>query len=326
MEGFVDEATIEVKSGDGGNGAVSFRREKYVPRGGPDGGDGGKGGDVIFTIKKNVKTLSHLKQRRAHRAQNGAPGGSRQKHGKDGSDVEIFVPPGTIIRDSDTGEVIKDFQSSSESWIFLRGGLGGRGNRVFATATRQAPRFSTPGKPGQERLIHVELNIIADVGIVGLPNAGKSTLLSRLSNAHPKIDRYPFTTKSPNLGVLKIYDRDIIIADIPGIIKGASGGAGLGFSFLKHITRTNLLLFLIDLSQESCPQAFPTLMQELKSFQPKLMCKKRFIVGNKLDLDGTEENLAALQKGYPEETVLGISAHTGRGLPELKGLVAALTT
>jgi GTPase len=322
VNGFVDEVEIEVVSGNGGNGIVSFRREKYVPFGGPDGGDGGKGGDVCFTVKKNLKTLFSLKQKKIYKAQNGFPGMGRKKHGKNGKDVIIEVPPGTIIREIKTKEILKDLKEEGESWTFLKGGKGGKGNSNFATSTRQAPKFAKPGRPGIRRKIHVELNIIADIGFVGLPNAGKSTLLSVLTKANPKIANYPFTTKIPNLGVLHIYERDIILADIPGIIKGASNGAGLGIRFLKHIARTKLIVVLVDLSDPGFENAVDILLKELKSFLPELIEKKRLIIGTKLDILGTEENIIKLEKKY--DKVIGISSVTGKGIEECKKTFAGM--
>jgi GTP-binding protein len=321
---FVDEAQIEVRSGNGGNGAVSFRREKYIPRGGPDGGDGGRGGNVVFIVKRNLKTLSHLKRKQYYKAENGANGGPRQKHGRDGSDVCIYVPLGTLIREAKTRVVLKDLQTHNESWIFLEGGAGGKGNRVFATPTRRAPRFAKPGKLGQMRRVTVELNLIADVGLVGLPNAGKSTLLSRLTNAKPKIGSYPFTTGAPYLGVLRFEDSEITIADIPGIIKGASSGAGLGLSFLKHISRTSLLILLIDLSAPSFLGTPEILLEELECYGHDMLQKRRIVVGNKMDVAGSEEKLNQLRDKHPEETVYGISALRGDGLDILKGALADL--
>lgn len=322
MNGFVDEVEIEVFSGNGGNGIVSFRREKYVPFGGPDGGDGGKGGDVCFVVKQNLKTLFALKQKKIFKAQNGFPGMGRKKHGKNGKDVIIEVPPGTIIKNIKTREILKDLKYEGESWIFLNGGAGGKGNSNFATPTRQAPKFAKPGRPGINRKVLVELNIIADIGFVGLPNAGKSTLLSVLTKAHPEIADYPFTTKIPNLGILHVFERDIILADIPGIIKGASKGAGLGIKFLKHISRTKLIVFLIDLNDTEFKNTVGILNDELKSFLPELLKKKRLIIGTKLDILGTEEKLKELEKEY--DNVIGISSVTGKGLDKCKKMFREL--
>jgi GTP-binding protein len=321
VNSFVDEAKIEVKSGDGGNGAVSFRREKYVPRGGPDGGDGGNGGDVVFVVKRNLKTLSHLKLKQHYRAENGAHGGSRQKHGKSGAHVCIGVPPGSLIRDPDSGMVLRDLNLPDERWIFLKGGVGGKGNRLFATPTRRAPRFAKPGAPGQVRRVVVELNLIADIGLVGLPNAGKSTLLSRLSRARPKVGDYPFTTREPHLGVLRFRDRELTIADIPGIIEGAASGAGLGLKFLKHISRTSLLMLLIDLHAPDCLSAPTILLNELRAYSTELAQKRRMLVGNKIDLPGSEEAFQKLKEEHPEEATVGISALHRSGLESLKDAI-----
>jgi len=318
VQRFVDEARLEVSSGNGGQGCVSFRREKYVPKGGPDGGDGGRGGDVIFVVRKNLKTLRHLKKNPVMRAGNGSPGEGRQKHGKDGASLVIPVPPGTVVRDAASNEILKDFTEEGEEWIFLKGGIGGKGNTHFKSSRLQTPRFAQPGQPGREEKISVELNIMADIGFVGFPNAGKSSLLGILSNAHPKVADYPFTTKIPHLGVMNYLDNDIVLADIPGIIEGASHGAGLGLRFLKHISRTKGLAFLVDLSDPGFESAFDTLLGELRDYSEELASKKRVVIGTKLDLPETEERLDELRKSLPDERVLGISAFTHFGLEDLK--------
>lgn len=315
MLGFADETYIDVSSGNGGPGCVSFRREKYVPRGGPDGGDGGRGGDVIFVVKNNLKTLLHLKQKRTFNAKNGQPGMGRRKHGSDGDHAVIAVPPGTLIKDAETDEILQDL-TDQEEWVFLRGGLGGKGNYHFSTSTNQAPRYAQPGLPGQERRLHIELNLIADVGFVGFPNAGKSSLLSALTNAHPKIGDYPFTTKIPNLGVLEYHGHDIVLADIPGIIEGASHGAGLGIKFLKHIYRTKVLVFMVDLSDENYLTAFDLLKKELDQYAPELLERPRLLVGTKLDLYEADQALVRLTEAFPRETVCGISTFTRKGLDD----------
>lgn len=323
---FADEATITVASGKGGDGCVAFRREKYVPLGGPAGGDGGKGGDVIFLVKSNVRTLSFLRFRQTFKAQNGIPGMGRNMHGKDGEDAIIPVPPGTIVKDAETDEIIKDFGSSTggkstkegESWVFMKGGRGGWGNTHFKNSVNQAPKFAMPGQPGAERKLKIELSLIADIGLVGFPNAGKSSLLDAFTNARPKIAPYPFTTKIPNLGVLTLYDRDIILADIPGIIEGAHDGAGLGIRFLKHIARTACLAFLIDLSDENWRTAFGILKGELGSFSEVLSSKSRILVATKLDLPEAQERFEEFKSLFPEETVFGISVFSGEGLDTLK--------
>ena len=326
MNGFVDETILDVNSGKGGRGAVSFRREKYIPKGGPDGGDGGKGGDVVFKVKSNLKTLSDLRYKKTFNAEDGKPGTGSRKHGRDGQNAVIEVPPGTVLKNPEADEIIKDLAelSDNEEWIFLKGGKGGMGNSHFATSTNQAPRYAQPGLPGISRTIKVELSIIADIGFVGFPNAGKSSLLNRLTNANPKIASYPFTTKIPNLGVYRIGYKDIILADIPGIIEGASKGAGLGIKFLKHINRTNGLLFLIDLSSENYLESFDILLNELNSFSSELVSKKRVILGTKTDIEGTEELLKLLEEKYPDEKIYGISVFSGQGLENINTIFYSL--
>jgi len=323
VQQFADEAIIEVSSGKGGNGCVAFRREKFVPRGGPSGGDGGRGGNVVFTIRRNLRTLAHLRYKHSFKAENGRDGEGRERNGKDGADVLVPLPPGAVLKDPDTDEMIQDFGGAvGGNFVFLSGGNGGWGNVHFKSSVNQAPRRALPGKEGVFRRLKVELQIIADVGLVGFPNAGKSSLLDNLTNARPKIAPYPFTTKIPNLGVLTLggsgWDgRDIVIADIPGLIEGASHGAGLGHRFLKHISRTAALIFLIDLSEANYLDAFSILCRELEDFSPALTTKKRIICGSKCDLEGTAEALEQLAAKYPEETVLGISVFSGQGLKEL---------
>ena len=316
MFGFVDETTIEVSSGHGGPGSVSFRREKYVPRGGPDGGDGGRGGDVVFVVARNLKTLSHLKRQHAFHAENGMPGMGRKQHGRDGQDVVISVPPGTILRDSTTKRVIKDLGDAG-NWTFLKGGRGGQGNTHFSTARRQAPRFAQPGEEGQASVLDVELNLIADVGFIGYPNAGKSTLLSVLTNANPRIGSWPFTTRVPNLGVLRKDDRELVLADIPGIIEGASHGVGLGLRFLKHIERTRALVVLIDLSTDDAMGALPVLLGELATYHQALIERPRLVVGTKLDITESVHRFEELCALHPDEKMLGISAVTRVGIDDL---------
>jgi len=318
---FVDELIIEVASGNGGDGAVSFRREKYVPKGGPDGGDGGKGGDVVFVVKKNLKTLSHLKQKIKFNAENGRPGSSRRKSGKGGENILIPVPPGTYIKDADSEKILKDFSDDTPQWFFLKGGRGGRGNWHFATSTNRTPRYAQPGRSGEIKKIICELNIIADVGLVGLPNAGKSTLLSVLTNAHPKIANYPFTTKIPNLGVMYYKSKEIIIADIPGIIQGASHGAGLGLHFLKHIARTKMLVFLIDCSSVTLMSDFDMLKNEIKMYSSDLLLRKRFIVLSKTDLVHDSLLIENFKKAKKQEKIIHISSVTGFGITELKNII-----
>ncbi|GAB1484954.1 hypothetical protein MASR2M78_37720 [Treponema sp.] len=243
MNKFADEALIEVSSGNGGNGCVAFRREKYAAEGGPSGGDGGRGGNVLFQVRRNLRTLAHLRYKQTFRAENGRDGEGKQKYGRHGEDVVIPVPPGTLIKDAETGEIIRDFGDVEGDYLYLRGGNGGWGNVHFKSSINQTPRQALPGKSGETRKLRVELQVMADIGFVGFPNAGKSSLLERFTNARPKIAPYPFTTKIPNLGVLTIGNRDIVLADIPGLIEGASDGLGLGIRFLKHVARTAGLAF-----------------------------------------------------------------------------------
>ncbi|MGA2976730.1 MAG: GTPase ObgE [Spirochaetia bacterium] len=324
MNGFVDETTIVVSSGSGGDGAVSFRREKYVPRGGPDGGDGGKGGDVVFTVRSNLKTLSSLKLKRRFAAGNGGRGSGQKMHGKDGSDVVIAVPPGTILRDARTGDAIADLTRDGERFQFLRGGRGGKGNSHYATSVNQAPRYAQKGGEGESRELKAELHLIADIGLVGKPNAGKSTLLSVLTNAHPLIAEYPFTTRTPNLGLLRLPERDVILADIPGIIEGASQGRGLGLKFLRHIERCTALLFLVDLSGPDCPATVRLLETELTTYAQPLAQRPRLIVGTKSDLKESEEGWEALTAAFPGQRVIEISSFSRAGLLELKEAIRGL--
>ena len=332
MERFADEAIIEVSSGSGGNGCAAFRREKYVPRGGPAGGDGGRGGDVIFTIKRNLRTLAHLRYKHFFKADNGRDGESSGRYGQQGADVTVPLPPGSVIRDIQTNELIRDFSTNTEDFVFIKGGNGGWGNIHFKSSTNQAPRKALPGKPGITAKIKVELQLMADIGLVGFPNAGKSSLLDRFTNARPKIASYPFTTKIPNLGVLTVGERDIIIADIPGLIEGASGGAGLGFRFLKHISRTAALAFLIDLSDDNYLQAYDILLNELKTYSEDLAEKKRLLIGTKIDLNDLENGismetrLSELKAKYPPENIMAISVFSGDGIKELSYAFLNLTT
>jgi GTP-binding protein len=324
MEKFADEAIIEVSSGSGGNGCVAFRREKYIPKGGPSGGDGGRGGDVVFTVRRNVRTLAHLRYKHTFKAKNGQDGKGQGCYGKNGEDIVIPLPPGSIVREAETGALIRDFSEEvrdKDDFVFLKGGNGGWGNIHFKSSVNQAPCQALPGQPGQTVQLKVELHIMADIGLVGFPNAGKSSLLDRFTNARPKIAAYPFTTKIPNLGVLTVGDsldtRDVIIADIPGLIEGASQGAGLGIRFLKHISRTAALAFLVDLSDDNYLSAFDVLQKELASFSPELVQKKRLLVGTKTDLPETGGRLAELAAKYANEKVFGISVFSGEGIKEL---------
>jgi len=329
MARFVDQAKIYVKAGDGGRGCVSFRREKYVPRGGPDGGDGGDGGDVILLADPQVHTLYDFYHHVHFRAENGRPGMGKKMKGRDGEDLLLKVPVGTVVKDAETGEVLGDLVRPGQTLIVARGGKGGRGNAHFATPVRQAPRFAEPGTPGEERWLLLELKLIADVGLVGFPNAGKSTLLSRISAARPKIADYPFTTLEPNLGVVKMEEGGtFIVADIPGLIEGAHLGVGLGHEFLRHIERTRLLLYILDISRgKEVVKDFQTLQRELELYNPALLEKEYLIALNKIDLLSPEEKVKWLEeiKGlFPKrerEKLFPISAVTGEGL---KGLLYEL--
>jgi len=332
MQKFADEALIEVSSGNGGNGCVAFRREKYVPLGGPSGGDGGRGGDVIFSIRRNLRTLAHLRYKHNFKAENGRDGEGRGCYGRNGEDVIIFLPPGSVVKDAKTEELIRDFGKDTSDFLFLKGGNGGWGNIHFKSSVNQAPRKALPGKPGEKRQLRVELRMLADIGLVGFPNAGKSSLLDKFTNARPKIAPYPFTTKIPNLGVLSLGSgdedaRDIIIADIPGLIEGASEGLGLGIRFLKHISRTAALAFLIDLGEDNFLEAFDILYKELEAFSPELVEKQRIIIGTKLDLEDSipvRQRLEEIKNKYQQEKVLGISVFSGEGIPHLASLFDSL--
>jgi len=331
MIGFADEALIEVRSGNGGNGCIAFRREKYVPHGGPNGGDGGKGGDIIFTVKRNLRTLAKLRHKHCFKARNGSDGQGWNRHGADGEDCVIPVPPGTTIRDAETEEVIYDFSTAvgDETFTYLVGGNGGWGNVHFKTSTNQAPRQANPGIKGETRFLKLELSIMADVGLVGFPNAGKSSLLTAFTNARPKIAPYPFTTIIPNLGVLRVDDEsDIIIADIPGIIEGASEGLGLGDTFLKHITRTSCLIFMVDCSDENYLTAYQTLCNELEQYSDELMEKPRIVLCNKIDVDGAFERAIEIQQKIketePETKVIPVSVMGGRGMKDAQKEIVSL--
>lgn len=324
--GFVDETLLEVSSGKGGAGAVSFRREKYVPKGGPDGGDGGTGGDLIFQVKSNLKTLSHLSAKRIYRAGNGEPGRGRRCHGKKGKDTIVPVPPGTIISDSVTGQVYKDFSENKEGecWTFLKGGNGGLGNWHFRSSRKQAPKYAQEGKPAESAIVKVELNVIADIGFVGFPSVGKSSLLRELTNADPKVAPYPFTTKIPNLGMLRVSEKEVVLADIPGIIEGASHGLGLGFEFLKHISRTQALAFMLDMGEDDFEGQYEKLLVELENYEPHLLTKKRMIIGTKLDLDEDGERAMEFKRYFEDMPHVLVSIFTREGMQELKDLFLTL--
>ena len=318
---FIDEAIITVESGDGGRGCVSFRREKHVPRGGPDGGDGGKGGDVTLKSTSRRRTLFPFQLKRQFKAKNGAHGQGKQKTGRNGKDLIIEIPPGTLVKDADTNEVIKDFTAVGESFIVVPGGRGGQGNARFKTSTNRAPRYAQPGEEGQSRRLKLELKLLADVGIIGLPNAGKSTLISKIASATPKIGNYPFTTLTPTLGVVETgWSGPFVVADIPGLIEGAHAGAGLGTQFLRHIERTRILIHLIDagtIEREHPLDHFKTVNRELKSFNPQLTQKPQIVVLNKMDLTGTQEAANAFIDALDTEPVILISAIKKKGMKRL---------
>jgi GTP-binding protein len=313
---FIDEAVINVRSGDGGDGVVHFRREKFVPFGGPDGGDGGKGGDVILEVKKTLNTLSAFRHQTRYHAQDGARGGKQNMTGRSGEEMVIPVPPGTVVYDEQSGELIGDLVSDQQRLVVVKGGRGGRGNARFATARNQAPRIAEHGEPGEESTLRLELKLIADIGIVGAPNAGKSTLLAAVTNARPKIAPYPFTTLAPNLGVAELdEDTSLVLADIPGLIEGAHMGVGLGHSFLRHIQRTRVLIHVLDGMAENPLLDFSQINAELALFDPRLAEKPQVVAFNKMDLDEVQARWpdvsAALKKRGYEVFAISAVAHTG---------------
>jgi len=321
-----DEARIHVRGGDGGNGIVSFRREKYVPYGGPNGGNGGAGGNVYVVASAHMATLIDFKKRSHFRAEKGGNGGSKDKTGAHGPDLEIAVPAGTLVRDAATGEVLADLVEVGQRVLVARGGRGGRGNASFATPTNQAPRIAENGEPGQERWITLELRLIADVGIVGQPNAGKSTLLAAVSAARPKIADYPFTTLQPNLGVAEVDARPIVLADIPGLIEGAHAGAGLGHAFLRHIERTRVLIHLLNGLSPDPLADWRQINTELELYDPALAARPQIVVLNKMDVPEVRERWPEVRAALAKEGVeaLAISAVTHEGTRELLRQVAAL--
>ena len=328
---FVDEAKIRVKAGDGGNGCVAFRREKFVPRGGPSGGDGGRGGDVVMESSERHNTLVHFRFNPEYKAERGRHGEGSSCTGREGADVVLKVPVGTIVRDELTGELVHDFSGPDERIVIAHGGRGGRGNARFATSTHQAPREHEQGFPGEERVLRLELKLLADVGLVGFPNAGKSTLISRISAARPKIADYPFTTLQPNLGVVVVGeapdDFSFVVADIPGLIEGASEGAGLGMQFLRHIERTRLLAHLVDVSDASGrpdpAEDYEVITKELASFGAGLDSKPTIVVASKIDI-ADKDKLAKLKRYCKRKKLelFAISAVTGEGVEELKWAMA----
>lgn len=320
---FIDTAKIFVKAGDGGNGCVAFHREKFVPMGGPSGGDGGKGGDVILVADKNLHTLMDFKYKRHYKASRGQNGQGGNKKGKDGEDLILKVPVGTIVKDAQTGELLADLVEDGQKVVVAKGGKGGKGNAAFKTATNQAPTNAEPGEKGEERWIELELKLLADIGIVGFPNAGKSTLISVLSNAKPKIADYPFTTLSPVLGVLQLdVDEFVVLADIPGLIEGASEGAGLGHEFLRHIERTKFLIHLIDVSdfaERDWRQSYEVINRELENYSLELSKKPQIVVANKIDALSDRSKLQEMREFFQRKGIpfVAISLITREGIDEL---------
>jgi GTPase len=325
---FIDEVRILVKAGDGGNGCLAFRREKYVPRGGPSGGDGGRGGDVTLVASEHANTLLHFRFNPEHKAERGRHGEGSNRSGAEGHSLDVRVPVGTVVYDEMTGERVYDFTKPGERFTIARGGKGGKGNQHFATSTHQAPTEHTPGHPGEEKRLRLELKLLADVGLVGFPNAGKSTLIARISAARPKIADYPFTTLEPNLGVVQIDGfRSYVVADIPGLIEGAHLGHGLGIQFLRHVERTRLLIHLVDVSEESGRDPvhdFETVMEELASFSDDLVRKPMIVVAAKMDAAQDPERVAPLRRLAAGRGLayLEISSVTGEGIENLKYAMA----
>jgi GTP-binding protein len=318
---FVDEATIHVKAGDGGNGCVSFRREKYIPKGGPDGGDGGDGGSIVFVADVNKNTLLDFSGRHHWKAPRGQAGMGKKMYGKAGEDLVIPVPPGTVVYDRDLGIMIADLDEPGKRAVVAQGGKGGRGNWHFKSSTNQTPRYAEPGTEGQERFLRLELKLIADVGLVGMPNAGKSTLLSVVSAARPKIADYPFTTLDPQLGIAELSgDRRIVLADIPGLIEGAQHGAGLGHAFLRHIERTKVIVHLLDMfpADGSDPaENYRKIRGELQAFSPELAQKRELVAANKMDLAVDDDALNKLQNELSDVEIFPISGATRQGIENL---------
>lgn len=327
---FVDRVKIHVKGGNGGNGMVSFFRAKYITHGGPDGGDGGRGGDVIFVGDESMGTLMDFRYKRMFKAGNGQDGGKRNCFGKDGESVVIKVPVGTVIREAESGKIMADITKHGEEKILIHGGKGGKGNQHFATPTRQAPRYAEPGRVAKEYDVILELKLIADVGLIGFPNVGKSTLLSMVTNANPKIANYHFTTLAPNLGVVEgKYGDSFVLADIPGLVEGASEGVGLGHAFLRHVERTKVFIHVVDaagVEGDDPVENVRKINQELEAYNPELMKRPQVIAANKTDIPGSEENVERLKEAYEKEgfEVFTISAATNKGLDELLTKVAEI--
>ena len=320
---FIDEAKILVKAGDGGQGCVSFRREKFIPYGGPDGGNGGRGGDITLVASRSHSTLLDMKYRQHHAAKRGGHGSGKNRSGKDATDIILIVPMGTLVKDEGTSEILADLTDEGQRFVVAKGGIGGKGNAWFTSSTYQAPRFAQEGMPGEERLIKLELKLLADVGIIGFPNVGKSTFIARVSAARPKIADYPFTTLTPNLGVVKYGDLEsFVIADIPGLIEGAHRGLGRGIKFLRHVERTKVLLHIIDISDGDCPGAWEnylTINGELEKFSADMMQKPQIIAINKIDLPDTREKLEKELTRLGENGIKGypFSAATGEGARDI---------
>jgi GTPase len=327
---FIDEVTIYVKAGDGGNGILAFRREKFVPRGGPSGGDGGRGGDVVLVASKDYNTLLHFRFNPEHKAQRGRHGEGSNRTGRDGASIDVPVPVGTVVYDAANGDLLHDFTRDGDRFVVARGGRGGRGNQHFATPTHQAPTEHEPGHPGEEKRLRLELKLLADIGLVGFPNAGKSTLISRISAARPKVADYPFTTLEPHLGVVSLDDqRTFVVADIPGLIEGAHEGHGLGTRFLRHVERTKLLAHLVDVSDANGREPvhdFGVVMQELASFSEDLAAKPMIVVATKLDAAQDPERIESLRRLAADRGLAfyEISSVTGQGIPELKRAMGEL--
>jgi GTP-binding protein len=325
---FVDEAIITVQSGSGGRGCVSFRREKHIPRGGPDGGDGGKGGDVVLTTTLRKRTLYQFRFKHQFKATSGSHGQGKQKTGKNGQDLVIEIPPGTLVSDPDSGQIVIDLIEPGQRFVLAKGGRGGQGNTRFKSSTHRAPRFAQPGEPGETGRFKLELKLLADVGIIGLPNAGKSTLITAISSAHPKIGDYPFTTLTPTLGVVETeWGEPFVVADIPGLIEGAHKGAGLGIRFLRHIERTRILVHLIDASDiapDNPLQGYHTINNELVRYNHKLAQKVQIVVLNKLDLPESRAAADRFQAAAGDIEFIKISALTGQGVEKLVSRIVPL--
>ena len=324
---FIDEVRIRVKAGDGGNGCLAFRREKYVPRGGPSGGDGGRGGDITMVASTHYNTLLHFRFNPEHTAQRGRHGEGSNRSGREGESIELSVPVGTIVYDADSGELLHDFTQAGDRFLVAKGGRGGRGNQHFATSTHQAPTEHEPGHPGEAKYLRLELKLLADVGLVGFPNAGKSTLISRISAARPKIADYPFTTIEPNLGVVSLDDSTFVVADIPGLIEGAHLGHGLGVQFLRHIERTRVLIHMLDgseLTGRDPAEDFRVVMGELAGFSEDLPKKPMFVVASKVDVAQDPQRIESLRALAASEEMpfFEISSVTGQGIEELKRAMA----